>query len=151
MQGCGGVSSDKQLAAALVVGRSAISNYRHARVLPEPVVCATIAGLSGIPLARVLGVVGEARGISREERAVWRKLAATAMALRLAVGFALLRDRLCRKLATPCTTYIMRNLVCPSNLSLSRLRTAALGVLVAPLEQTFAPIATKIHPICRLA
>lgn len=84
-----GVSSDNQLAAALGVGRSAISNYRHARALPDPVVCATIAGLSGIPLARVLGVVGEARAISREEKAVWRKLAATAMALCLAVGFAL--------------------------------------------------------------
>ncbi|NED67760.1 hypothetical protein G3I15_43180 [Streptomyces sp. SID10244] len=84
-----GVSSDNQLAAALGVGRSAISNYRHARALPDPVVCATIAGLSGIPLARVLGIVGEARAISREEKAVWRKLAATAMALCLAVGFAL--------------------------------------------------------------
>ncbi|HDS1130044.1 TPA: hypothetical protein QDZ99_004778 [Stenotrophomonas maltophilia] len=87
-----GVSSDNQLAAALGVGRSAISNYRHARALPDPVVCATIAGLSGIPLARVLGIVGEARAISREEKAVWRKLAATAMALCLAVGFALPRD-----------------------------------------------------------
>ncbi|WP_165780893.1 DUF3693 domain-containing protein [Stenotrophomonas indicatrix] len=84
-----GVGSDNQLAAALGVGRSAISNYRHARALPDPVVCATIAGLSGIPLARVLGIVGEARAISREEKAVWRKLAATAMALCLAVGFAL--------------------------------------------------------------
>lgn len=84
-----GVSSDNQLAAALGVGRSAISNYRHARALPDPVVCATIAGLSGIPLARVLGIVGEARAISREEKAVWRKLAATAMALCIAVGFAL--------------------------------------------------------------
>jgi len=84
-----GVRSDNQLAAALGVGRSAISNYRHARALPDPVVCATIAGLSGIPLARVLGIVGEARAISREEKAVWRKLAATAMALCLAVGFAL--------------------------------------------------------------
>jgi len=84
-----GASSDNQLAAALGVGRSAISNYRHARALPDPVVCATIAGLSGIPLARVLGIVGEARAISREEKAVWRKLAATAMALCLAVGFAL--------------------------------------------------------------
>jgi transcriptional regulator with XRE-family HTH domain len=84
-----GASSDNQLASALGVGRSAISNYRHARALPDPVVCATIAGLSGIPLARVLGIVGEARAISREEKAVWRKLAATAMALCLAVGFAL--------------------------------------------------------------
>ena len=50
---------------------------------------ATIAGLSRIPLARVLGIVGEARAIRREEKAVWRKFAATAVALCLAVGFAL--------------------------------------------------------------
>lgn len=81
-----GSTSDNQLAAALGVGRSAISNYRHARALPDPVVCATIAGLSGIPLARVLGIVGEARAISREEKAVWRKLAATAMLVAISIG-----------------------------------------------------------------
>ncbi|WP_448123626.1 helix-turn-helix domain-containing protein [Stenotrophomonas riyadhensis] len=78
-----------QLAVALGVGRSAISNYRHSRALPDPAVCSTIAGLSGVPLARVLGIVGEARAISREEKAVWRNLAATAAAQCLAVGFAL--------------------------------------------------------------
>ena len=83
-----GSTSDNQLAAALGVGRSAISNYRHARALPDPVVCATIAGLSGIPLARVLGIVGEARAISREEKAVWRKLAATAMLVAIGVGMS---------------------------------------------------------------
>lgn len=80
-----GATSDNQLATALGVGRSAISNYRHGRALPDTVVCATIAGLSGVPLARVLGIVGEARAISREEKAVWRKLAASAALLLVGV------------------------------------------------------------------
>jgi transcriptional regulator with XRE-family HTH domain len=87
-----GVSYDKDLAPRLGVRPSAISNYRKGVSHPDAVVCATLAGLTGVPLARVLGVIGEARAISREEKAVWRKLAATAMALCLAVGFALPRD-----------------------------------------------------------
>ncbi len=124
-----GVSSDNQLAAALGVGRSAISNYRHARALPDPVVCATIAGLSGIPLARVLGIVGEARAISREEKAVWRKLAATAMALCLAVGFALPHKAQAAVAGFDSThaVYIMRNRV-----------SAGSGPLLAPCGNGWA-------------
>ncbi|HEL4453871.1 TPA: DUF3693 domain-containing protein [Stenotrophomonas maltophilia] len=84
-----GVSYDKDLAPRLGVRPSAISNYRKGVSHPDAVVCATLAGLTGVPLARVLGVIGEARAISREEKAVWRKLAATAMAVCLAVGLAL--------------------------------------------------------------
>src|SRR5690554_5292446 len=73
-----GATSDSQLAGKLGIGRSAVSNYRAHRALPDAVVCATIAGITGMPLAQVLGVVGEARAISREEKAVWRRLAATA-------------------------------------------------------------------------
>lgn len=51
--------------------------------------CATLAGLTRLPLACVLGIVCEARAVSREEKRFWRKLAATAMALCLAVGSAL--------------------------------------------------------------
>lgn len=43
--------------------------------------CAKIAEITGIPLARVLGIVGEARAISREEKAVWRRLASAAAVL----------------------------------------------------------------------
>lgn len=86
------VSFDKDLAPRLGVRPSAISNYRKGVSHPDAVVCATLAGLTGIPLARVLGIIGEARAISREEKAVWRKLAATAMALAIGVGFALPRD-----------------------------------------------------------
>jgi transcriptional regulator with XRE-family HTH domain len=83
------VSSDAEFARRLGVSRGTISNWKSGYSLPDTVMCATLAGLTGLPLARVLGIVGEARAVSREEKAVWRKLAATAMALCLAVGFAL--------------------------------------------------------------
>lgn len=80
-----GVNTDSELAAKLRVSKQAVSGWRHGRRLPDAVTCATIAGLTGEPLARVIGVVEEARAISREEKAVWRKLAATATLLLLAV------------------------------------------------------------------
>lgn len=83
-----GLETDMALAKALGVGRAAVSAWRHGSRLPDPVVCATLAGLTGEPLAKVLGIVGEARAISREEKAVWRKLAATAMVALCAIGFA---------------------------------------------------------------
>lgn len=83
-----GAATDGELAKRLGVSKQAMSSYRKGARLPDPVVCATIAGLSGIPLARVLGIVGEARAISSDEKAVWRKLAATAMALVIGVGLA---------------------------------------------------------------
>jgi len=49
--------------------------------LPHTVTCVTLAGLTGVPLVRVPGTDGEARAVSREEKAVWRKPAATSMAL----------------------------------------------------------------------
>lgn len=78
-----GATSDKELATKLGIKPTAVSNYRRGVSLPDAVVCATLAGLTGEPLAKVLGVVGEARAISREEKAVWRKLAATAASLAL--------------------------------------------------------------------
>lgn len=82
-----GAASDSDLSRKLGVSRQAVSNWRGGKKFPDTVTCATIAGITGIPLAQVLGVVGEARAISREEKAVWRKLAATAMVLAIAVGF----------------------------------------------------------------
>lgn len=87
-----GVRTDGELAAALGVSKQALSSYRNGHRLPDPVQCATIAGLSGLPLAQVMGIVGEARAISREEKAVWRKLAATA-ALLAVVVFPALSER----------------------------------------------------------
>lgn len=76
-----GITSDNALGKALGVKRQTVSNWRHGHAAPDPVACATIAGLTGEPLARVLGIVGEARAISREEKAVWRKLASAAVVL----------------------------------------------------------------------
>jgi transcriptional regulator with XRE-family HTH domain len=82
-----GATSDSDLSRKLGVSRQAVSNWRGGKKFPDTVTCATIAGITGIPLAQVLGVVGESRAISREEKAVWRRLAATAMILAIAVGF----------------------------------------------------------------
>ncbi|QKW56797.1 helix-turn-helix domain-containing protein [Stenotrophomonas sp. NA06056] len=83
------VSSDAEFARQLGVSRGTIANWKSGYSLPDTVMCATLAGLTGLPLARVLGIVGEARAVSREEKAVWRKLAATAMGLGLVIGMAL--------------------------------------------------------------
>jgi len=84
-----GVHYDKDLAPRLGVKPTAISNYRKGVSHPDPVVCATLAGLTGIPLVQVIGMVGEARAISREEKAVWRKLAGMTAAILLLVGSAI--------------------------------------------------------------
>jgi len=68
-----------ELARRLDVKPSAVSNWTHGRAHPDAVSCAKIAEITGIPLARVLGIVGEARAISREEKAVWRRLASAAI------------------------------------------------------------------------
>ncbi|MGE8209311.1 MAG: DUF3693 domain-containing protein [Stenotrophomonas rhizophila] len=81
-----GAASDSDLSRKLGVSRQAVSNWRGGKKFPDTVTCATLAGITGIPLAQVLGVVGEARAISREEKAVWRKLAATAMAVVISIG-----------------------------------------------------------------
>jgi transcriptional regulator with XRE-family HTH domain len=82
-------SNDTELAKALGIRPAAVSNYRRGVSLPNAVVCATLAGLTGEPLAKVIGIVGEARAISSDEKAVWRKLAATVMGLMLFIGAAL--------------------------------------------------------------
>lgn len=109
-------ANDSELAKALGIRPAAVSNYRRGVSLPNAVVCATLAGLTGTPLARVLGIVGEARAISSDEKAVWRKLAATAMALCLAVGVALPRDVQAMPssgYSADHTVYIMRSVVSP--------------------------------------
>lgn len=71
-------STDKELAARLGVKATAVSNYRRGVSLPDAVVCEKIADITRTPLARVLGIVGEARAISRDEKAVWKRLASAA-------------------------------------------------------------------------
>lgn len=84
-----GVATDSELAKRLGISKQAMSSYRKGVRLPDPVVAATIAGLSGVPLAKVLGIIGEARAVSREEKAVWRKLAATAAVTLCAIGLSI--------------------------------------------------------------
>lgn len=86
-----GVDSDNAFALKIGITRASVSHWRHGRSLPDTVTCATLAGLTGRPLAQVIGIVGEARAISREEKAVWRKLAATTMLLAVMVFPALPR------------------------------------------------------------
>lgn len=73
-----GFETDMALAKALGISRSAVSAWRNGQKAPDPVQSAALAGYTGIPLAKVLGIVGEARAISAKEKAVWRKLASTA-------------------------------------------------------------------------
>lgn len=83
------IESDIQFSKYLGLSKSAVANWRAGTSHPNTVACERLAGLSGIPLAKVLGIVGEARAISREEKAVWRKLAASAAAVIMFVGAAL--------------------------------------------------------------
>jgi transcriptional regulator with XRE-family HTH domain len=81
------LASDNALAGRLGVSRAAVSRWRLGLAAPDAVSCAKIATITGEPLSRVLGIAGEARAISRDEKAVWRRLA-TAAAVLLAVGFS---------------------------------------------------------------
>jgi len=80
------IETDSALASALGVSRQTVNNWRQGRNTPDAVACATIAGLSGQPLNVVIGIAGEQRAVSREEKAVWRKLASSAMLFCLAMG-----------------------------------------------------------------
>lgn len=84
-----GFETDMALAKALGISRSAVSAWRNGVKTPDTVQSAALAGYTGIPLAKVLGIVGEARAISREEKAVWRKLASSAAVLLLLAGTSL--------------------------------------------------------------
>jgi hypothetical protein len=79
------LATDMALADLLGVGRAAVSAWRNGHRLPDPVQCARIAELSGAPLGRVIGLVGEARALSREEKAVWRRIASAAAVLLVAL------------------------------------------------------------------
>ncbi len=78
-------NSDSELADKLGISKQAISSYRKGTRLPDAVICEALAEITELPLTKVLGIVGEARAISREEKAVWRKLA-TLAATTLMIG-----------------------------------------------------------------
>jgi len=71
-----GITSDYALSVRLKVTKQAVSKWRLGQAAPDPVTCEKLAIFSGIPLHKVLGIVGEARAISEPEKRVWRKLAA---------------------------------------------------------------------------
>lgn len=78
------IASDNALASYLGATRQAVSSWRNGKTLPDPVFAARIADATGEPLARVIGLVGEARAISREEKEVWRRLASAALIVMMA-------------------------------------------------------------------
>ena len=80
-----GATSDNQFAGVLGVSRQAVSTWRKGGAYPDEVTCAKLAELTGLSLAKVLGIVGEARAISKEAKAVWRKLATAAAVAALCV------------------------------------------------------------------
>ncbi len=82
-----GAESDNQLSKKLGVSRVAVSSWRHGHRFPDAVTCMKLSEITGIPLATVIGRVGEARAISRDEKAVWRRLASAAAVLLLALPF----------------------------------------------------------------
>jgi len=82
-------ATDMALAEKLHVGRSTVSNYRSGHAYPDAVVCARISEITGEPLAKVLGIVGEARAISDAEKKVWRRLANAAVLIMCTLPIAL--------------------------------------------------------------
>ena len=108
-----GVGSDYALAEALGVKKQTVSRYRHGVAYPEAVVCEKLAIFSGYPLHVVLGIVGEARAISTDEKRVWRKLAAALFVSLVAVPTVYARPTNGQSEATNGSgaMYIMRSLI----------------------------------------
>jgi transcriptional regulator with XRE-family HTH domain len=80
-----GVESDNALAIEMGYTRGAVSNWRNGKAYPDEIACAKLADMVGLPLHQVLGAIGEQRAISREAKAVWRRLATAATVAALCV------------------------------------------------------------------
>lgn len=78
-------ANNNGLAAALNVKPSAVSNWRHGRAYPDALSCDKLAQMVGIAPLRLIAQVNELRAISREEKALWKRLASAA-AVMLLVG-----------------------------------------------------------------
>lgn len=87
-----GITTDKALAEAVGVTKQSVSNWRKGVSLPDVVACGKLAKLTAVPLAKVLGIVGEQRAISRDEKAVWKQLATAAAVALCAIGATYLID-----------------------------------------------------------
>jgi transcriptional regulator with XRE-family HTH domain len=79
------ISTDSELARQLHVTRSAVSNWRQGRNLPDAVACERLAQMTGQSVVQVIAIVGEARAISLDEKRVWRQIARVAVVV-FAVG-----------------------------------------------------------------
>lgn len=125
-----------ELSKRLGVRPSAVSNWTSGRAHPDAVSCAKMAEITGIPLARVLGIVGETRAVSREEKAVWRRLAGAAATVALAISALPLWAQ------TPTSgvseqgpgVYIMRNYVNDQQAPCNRIRRFAGPTLHQPAK-----------------
>ena len=80
------LNSDAALAAELRVTRQAVSNWRVGRSHPDELAAARISAITGQPLGRILGIIGEARAVSAEAKKVWRRLAEASVFALAALG-----------------------------------------------------------------
>lgn len=88
-----GVESFSKLAPRIGVTDGAISHYRVGRSLPQVWVVADCLRIQGHPSPEKAAVeIMRAEARTSTERTFWKRLAASAMALALGVGFALPRD-----------------------------------------------------------
>lgn len=74
-----GIATDSELAARLRVRPSAVSNWRNGRAKPDVVAAAALAEMTNEKLARVVALLEEARAVSKEAKAIWRKIATAAV------------------------------------------------------------------------
>jgi transcriptional regulator with XRE-family HTH domain len=77
------------LAERLRVEPSAVSNWRNGRALPDVVSCDKLAKITGFSALAVIAAVNEQREKSGAAKAVWRRIAATAVVV-LATGLTVL-------------------------------------------------------------
>ncbi|EZP47882.1 Phage related protein [Stenotrophomonas sp. RIT309] len=111
------VESYSKLAPLLGITDGAIGHYRMGRRVPQVWVVADALRIQGHPEPEKQAIeIMKRAALTSPERTFWKRLAATAMALCLAVGFALPHKA---QAAVPGfdsvhAVYIMRNEACPA-------------------------------------
>ena len=81
------LASDSALARALHVTPQTVWNWRNGVSLPDTVSAARIAQESEQPLGKVLASINEAREITPDAKAVWRRFASIALVTLASVAF----------------------------------------------------------------
>ncbi len=88
-----GVDSFSKLAPKLGISDGAISHYRTGKRVPQVWVVAECLKMQGHPQPEKAAIqIMKSEAQTSPERTFWKRLAASAMALALGVGFALPRD-----------------------------------------------------------